>query len=825
MAKCLRAGCTGEIDGDFCDVCGRPPLAVVAPPLAPHLAPPVAVTAQPSNAPPGVTDGQPCLRPGCGGSGVIEDGYCNRCGFAPQAASAPSLGSSAFAEVPLVALRTAASVSGSTSPDTNTLRSANGDGMSTSRSGGTSGSRSRGNLGAGLVEMPSVPRRDPRSAVLSEPEVPERKRVCARCGGRVGQTRQGRPGRTEGFCTECGARFSFTPKLWPGDMVAGQYKVAGCLAHGGLGWIYLAQNLNLSNRGGYVWVVLKGLLDSEDKAAAAAAVAERQFLAEVKHPNIVQIYNFVQHGDAGYIVMEYVGGESLRELRNRTRAETGAPLPLEQAIAYGLAILPAFGYLHDQGLLYCDFKPDNAIQTDDHLTLIDLGGVRAIDDDESDLYGTAGYQAPEVPEVGASITSDLYTVGRTLAVLSFDFAGFQDQKRYATSLPPAHEVPLFGRYEAFHQFLLKATKPDPASRFQSADEMVEQLIGVLRQVRAIDGKDPRPAPSLLFSGELGHGAVASTWRNLPVPAIDPFDSAASVLATVVISDPEQILAMLESTPRTPEVAFRLARSFIEAGSFAEAERELESPEARVGGWRSAWWRGVLHLAAGRPPEARSYFAAVISELPGELAPRLALAVSLEMSAGIPAPTGSTNGGLPGPTGATYVDDLRQAAEHFEIVAATDPNFASASFGLGRVRAALGDRAGAAAALQRIPAASSSHAAAQIALCALWCADFEGRSPELSDLLAAAQLLAHLTAEPAVRLALTRDLRVQTLHLLVQGVVMEDPGAAVAGARLTEDDTRAALEETYRSLAKLAHSDEERFELVDLANFYRPRTLT
>jgi len=48
MAKCLRAGCTGEIDGDFCDVCGRPPLAVVAPPLAPHLAPPVAVTAQPS---------------------------------------------------------------------------------------------------------------------------------------------------------------------------------------------------------------------------------------------------------------------------------------------------------------------------------------------------------------------------------------------------------------------------------------------------------------------------------------------------------------------------------------------------------------------------------------------------------------------------------------------------------------------------------------------------------------------------------------------------------------------------------------------------------
>ncbi len=815
MATCLRAGCTGEIDGDFCDVCGRPPLALVAPP--------VAAAAEPASAPAGVTDGRPCIRPGCEGSGVIEDGYCNRCGFAPQAASSPSNGSTASAEAPPVSLGTAASISGSTSPDTNTLKSTPGNGSAVSRSGGTGGSRSRGNLGAGLVEMPSVPRRDPRSVVLSEPEVPERKRFCAHCGGRVGQTREGRTGRTEGFCTDCGARFSFTPKLWPGDLVAGQYKVAGCIAHGGLGWIYLAQNLNLSNRGGYVWVVLKGLLDSEDKAAAAAAVAERQFLAEVKHPNIVQIYNFVQHGDAGYIVMEYVGGESLRELRNRTRGETGAPLPLEQAIAYALAILPAFGYLHDQGLLYCDFKPDNAIQTDDHLTLIDLGGVRAIDDDDSDLYGTVGYQAPEVPEVGASISSDLYTVGRTLAVLSFDCAGFQDEKRYATSLPPASEVPLFGRYEAFHQFLLKATQADPASRFQSADEMADQLIGVLRQVRAIDGNDPRPAPSLLFSGELGNGAVASTWRNLPVPAIDPFDQAAGVLATVVISDPVQIQAVLESTPRTPEVAFRLARSFIDAGDFAEAERELDSPEARVGGWRTAWWRGVLHLAAGRPADARPYFAAVISELPGELAPRLALAVSLELSAGLPATTGWTNGGLSLPTDATSTDDLRQAAHHFEIVAATDPSFVCASFGLCRVRADLGDRAGAVAALQRIPSTSSSHAAAQIALCGMWCSDIAGHPPEFGDLHAASQLLDHLAAEPAVRLALRRDLQLQTLRLLTQGVT--DPGPSISGAPLTEGDTRAALEETYRSLAKLSHTDEERFALVDLANAYRPRTLT
>src|SRR5262249_49222065 len=146
-----------------------------------------------------------------------------------------------------------------------------------------------------------------------------------------GRTRGDRPGRAEGFCPACGAGFSFTPKLHSGDLVGGQYEVLGCLAHGGLGWIYLARDRNVSDR----WVVLKGLLDSADPDAMAAAMAERQFLATVEHPNIVKIYNFVQHGDAGYIVMEYVGGRSLKEIAVTGRREHGG-LPLPQVLAYGL---------------------------------------------------------------------------------------------------------------------------------------------------------------------------------------------------------------------------------------------------------------------------------------------------------------------------------------------------------------------------------------------------------------------------------------------------------------------------------------------------------
>jgi serine/threonine-protein kinase PknG len=148
-----------------------------------------------------------------------------------------------------------------------------------------------------------VPYRDPASAVLSDPQVPENRRFCATCEQPVGRGRDGRPGLTEGFCRNCGSGFSFTPKLAVGDLVAGQYEVLGCLAFGGLGWIYLARDRNVSDR----WVVLKGLLNTGDADAMAAAVAERQFLAQVEHPNIVRIYNFVQHADqrtgdsAGYL--------------------------------------------------------------------------------------------------------------------------------------------------------------------------------------------------------------------------------------------------------------------------------------------------------------------------------------------------------------------------------------------------------------------------------------------------------------------------------------------------------------------------------------------
>ena len=125
-------------------------------------------------------------------------------------------------------------------------------------------------------------------------------------------------------------------------------------------------------------------MNSGDADAMAAAAAEVLRLAEVEHPNIVRIHNFVEHPDdagvpVGYIVMEYVGGTSLKQIRagrQRPAAPRTRPSPTSSRSRRRSATCTS------EGCAYCDFKPDNVMQTDEQLKLIDLGAVVAMDDDD-----------------------------------------------------------------------------------------------------------------------------------------------------------------------------------------------------------------------------------------------------------------------------------------------------------------------------------------------------------------------------------------------------------------------------------------------------------
>jgi serine/threonine-protein kinase PknG len=344
-----------------------------------------------------------CTRNSC--TGIIDDGYCDVCGLAAVKSSETSQKQSAT-----ITARSA-SVTTATGSSPLTHRS-----QGSRRTNSTSKTSSRRQLGAGLISIPDLPSTEPEKAIIPDPKVPENKRFCSNCNNPLK--------REKGFCSECGQKYSFIPSLNPGDLVVGQYEVKGAIAYGGLGWIYLGFDQTLSR-----YVVLKGLLNTEDASSAAVAVAERRFLAAVKHPNILGIYNFVNHGSEGFIIMEYVGGQTLKEIR-----KSRGKLPVAEAIAYIHRILSAFAYLHSLGLVYCDFKPDNIMIEGGDVKLIDLGGVRRIDDPDGDIYGTVGYSAPEAG-AGPTVPSDLFTIARTLAVLLTDIKGFTKEHLYKLPSP------------------------------------------------------------------------------------------------------------------------------------------------------------------------------------------------------------------------------------------------------------------------------------------------------------------------------------------------------------------------------------------------------
>ena len=678
----------------------------------------------------------------------------------------------------------------------------------------------RRRLGGGLVEIPRVPEIDPLAALMVNPVVAELKRFCWNCGRPVGRSDDDREGQSEGVCPHCGSAFSFLPQLNPGDMVADQYEIKGCVAHGGLGWVYLAVDHNVNERP----VVLKGLVHSGDAEAQAIAMAERQFLAEVVHPSIVQIFNFVEHPDSrgepvGYIVMEYVGGTSLKPPR-------GEKLPVAEAIAYMLEILPALGYLHSMGLCYNDLKPENIMVTEEQLKLIDLGAVSRINS-FGYLYGTPGYQAPEIVRTGPTIATDIYTVGRTLAALTLQLKTHKG--RYVDGLPS--DDPVLARYDSFGRLLRRAIDPDPRRRFSSAEEMSAQLLGVLREVVADDSGVPRPGLSTVFTRTrstfgvellVAHTDVyidglVHTERltateivtALPVPLVDPTDVAATVLSATVLSQPVQTLDSLRAArhgglesdgadlTESVELTLMEVRALLDLGDVAKANRKLEDLAERVGWrWRLVWFKAVSELLTADFDSAKRHFTEVLDTFPGELAPKLALAATAELA-------GSSD-----------------ERPFYQTVWHTDNNIISAGFGLARAQSVEGDRAAAVTTLDEVPVGSRHFITARLTSAVTL---LSGRS-------------AHELTEEQIRDAARRveslpdtEPRVLQIRAMVLGTAMDWIAAHQAnpqhilGFPFTDHGLRLGVEASLRSLARVTPSQAHRYALVDLANQVRPLT--
>jgi serine/threonine-protein kinase PknG len=195
------------------------------------------------------------------------------------------------------------------------------------------------------------------------------------------------------------------------------------------------------------------------------------------------------------------------------------------------------------------------------------------------------------------------------------------------------------------------------------------------------------------------------------------------------------------------------------------------------------------------------FEKVDAEVPGELAPKLAIAMAAEAD-----------------------NDLQSASALYDTVSRTDPSYTTAAFGLARCRVLLKDRDGAVAAYARVPASSSRHVAAQLALARVLTDSTLGpltvdHVQRASDILAGLQ---HSSDGPELHMV-TANVYLSVVSE-VEGGRFSPNGTPVLGRPSHPAQLRRGAEESLRRCARYARSADERIALVDRANAVRPRTL-
>ena len=651
------------------------------------------------------------------------------------------------------------------------------------------------------------------------------------------------------------------PLLKEGDIVANQYKILGVVAHGGMGWIYLAQDQNVSGR----VVVLKGLIGSGNPHDIGAAIAEREFLADITHPVIVKAYNFIDDPRvaAGFIVMEYVPGPSLRK---RRQEQPGGVFAIDIAIGYILETLPALEYLHARGVVYNDFKPDNIIVTEDQVKLIDLGAVTGIGA-FGYIFGTKGFQAPEVSTEGPSVASDIYTVGRTLAAMTINMP--KKDGAYAPGLPGPDEEPLFAQYLSYYRLLRRATDPDPKQRFSTVQELTTQLYGVLREYLAVHDGRQFPAQHSLFSpqrstfgtkhivfktDQLIDGIERSVRITPPevvaalhVPLLDRNDPGAAMIAGSSYTEPSEALETMreamarEKFAQSKEIPLGIIRSLLDLGFTTESKDWLKKLESSLGDdWRYQWYSGITSLLLDDFLPAQDAFNKVFNILPGEAAPKLARAAVCEL---ILQSKGMDSKPLLQPATAIEVASLKgeivnelaglwthltqdpavlryKAIYLYSLVWATNPATVSSGFGLARQLMAERQVDVAVQALDKVPASSMHRRMAELTSVLYLVSDM----PNEQRIRRAARRLEEIpTNEP-------RFLQVQIAVLNAALHWLRSEGLEASASRndlfdypFTQLGLRRGLERALRLQARSAPTAAHRYQLVDTSNKIRPRT--
>jgi len=263
----------------------------------------------------------------------------------------------------------------------------------------------------------------------------------------------------------------------------GSYRILNQLGVGSKGTLYLAEHRAMQRQ-----VALKLL--HQDKVDSRISLErfyrEGRVTASLNHPNIVKLYDFAEEGDQPCLMMEYVEGQTLQQILHAT-----GPFPIEKAIEHIRQAAAGLKHAHAKGVIHRDIKPSN-LMLDKYgsIKILDMGHSRFIDDeqmnitkmyDPKSIVGTVDYVAPE-QALGEQIDArcDLYSLGATLFTLLAGRAPFvgnayQILMAHQIEEPPA--VTQFSRNcpTALNPVISKMLAKNPASRYQSAEEVIKAL--------------------------------------------------------------------------------------------------------------------------------------------------------------------------------------------------------------------------------------------------------------------------------------------------------------------------------------------------------------